>query len=75
MLISLFATSDLARRVAERSLRMGSFTLFHPQKPIDLRAQSFREGLKLVVKNMAVIIFDFGNCRSVELNAEPGESP
>src|SRR4051794_33320032 len=28
MLISLFATSDLARRVAERSLKTGSFTLF-----------------------------------------------
>jgi len=32
MLTNLFATSDLARRVAERSLEMGSFTFSHPQE-------------------------------------------
>jgi hypothetical protein len=53
---------------------MGSFTLFHPQKPINLRPQGVRESLKFVIKNMAVIVFDFGNCGSVELDPEPGQS-
>ena len=73
MLTSLFATSDLARRVAVRSLEMGSFTFFHPKKPIDLHAQHVAEGLKFIVKNMAEIIFDFRNCGPVKLNPMPSE--
>jgi hypothetical protein len=73
MLTSLFATSDFARRVAERSLEMGSITFSYPKKPIDLHAQSVCDTLKFVIKDMAVVIFDFGDCGSVELNSQTGE--
>ncbi len=53
---------------------MGSFNLFHSQEPINVRAQNVRERLKFVIQDVTVIVFDFGNCRPVELNAEPGES-
>ena len=71
MLTSLFATSDLARRVAERNLD----PFFIPKKPIDLHAQHVREGLEFVVKDMAKVVFDFGDRGSVKLNPEPSEFP
>jgi hypothetical protein len=71
MLTNLFATSDLARRVAERSLD----PFFIPKKPIDLHAQRVRESLEFVVKGMAKVVFDFGNRGSVKLNSEPCEFP
>jgi hypothetical protein len=33
------------------------------------------ESLKFVVQDMTMIVFDFGNCGSVELNPEPSELP
>ncbi|MGC2472756.1 MAG: hypothetical protein WA485_00360 [Candidatus Sulfotelmatobacter sp.] len=45
------------------------------KKPFDVHAQGLREGPKLVVKDMAVIVFDFGDCSSIELNPEPSELP
>jgi hypothetical protein len=75
MLTNLFATSDLARRVAERSLEMGSITFSYPKKPIGFHAQRVCEGLKFVVKDMAVVVFDFGNGGPVELDSEPSEPP
>jgi hypothetical protein len=51
-----------------------SSPLFRTQKPANLRAQSVREGLKFEIENMAMIIFDFGNRGSVDLNPEPGKS-
>jgi hypothetical protein len=50
-------------------------TLLAPKKPINIHAQYLCEGLKFVIEDMAVTIFDFGNCGSVELNPESGESP
>jgi hypothetical protein len=75
MLTNLFATSDLARRVAERSLEMGSVTFSYPKKPIDFYAQRVCKGFKFVVKDMAVVVLDLGNCGSVELDSEPSEPP
>jgi hypothetical protein len=50
-------------------------TFFVPKKPINIHAQYVREGLKFVVEDMAVTVFDFGNCGSVELNPKLGEPP
>jgi len=49
--------------------------LFIPKEPINFHAQYVRQSLKLVVKDMAEVVFDFGNCGSVELNSVPGEFP
>jgi hypothetical protein len=38
-------------------------------------AQHVCEGLKLVIEHVSVIVFDFGNRGSVELNPESGELP
>jgi len=73
MLTNLFATSDFARRVAERSLEMGSFTFSYPKEPGDPYVQSLCQALKFVIKDMAVVILDFCDCGSVELNPETGE--
>ena len=73
MLTSLFATSDLARRVAERSWECGSFTSFLSKQPIDVNAQCLREGLKFVVEYAAVVVFDFGDRGSVKLDAQSSE--
>ena len=75
MLTSLFATSDLARRVAVRNWEVGSLTFFIAKQPIGVNAQRVCECLKFVVEHTTVIVFDLGNRGSVELNPESSELP
>jgi hypothetical protein len=49
--------------------------VFIPEQPINLYAQDICEGFKLVVENVAVIVFDFGDCGSIKLYPESSEPP
>lgn len=62
----------MLRNVIER---LDPSPLVIPKQPTDSNAQRVRERFNFVVEHLAVIVLDFGNCGSVELNAESGQSP
>jgi hypothetical protein len=51
----------------------GPSLLFISEQPVNVNAQGLRDGFKFVVKYMTVIIFDFGDRGSVELNPKPSK--
>jgi len=44
-----------------------------PKKPVRVHSQYLSESPELVIKDITVTIFDFGDRGSVELNSNPGE--
>jgi hypothetical protein len=44
-----------------------------PKKPIRVRSQHLSEGSKLIIKDVTVTVFDFGDRGSVELDSDPSE--